>query len=980
MLPDRLIKLLDIEKIWHQAHSRDRSHFCGISTGMDKNRKFFNTAILLFLVATCLPRVFAQINPTVSAQVSAQTPTGQIVPPPAAGVDLDRIKAIMTANPSLIDTVRQIVLKYARAHGDFVQPGQLTPQEMERRIKASPELQVAVHDELKTDGYQIDSDPTTSSGSSSFQANALNSFGNSLQPNSQFANGYSNTMQGNGQAANGAGNTLQANGQAANGSVNTFSQAQNLQTPEQQPAPLTVQRPVPYQNIPALTDLYTQLPAPDAPVERFGLEVFRNGSGNVDNLPSDVPATLDYVVGAGDELNITLTGDINQQLTEQIDREGRIALPEVGRVEVTGRSLRQVEQFIGDSLRQQVRTIHVDVSISRVRTLRVYVVGDVQRPGPYDVSSLSTCINAIYLAQGPTVRGSLRIAQHYRGNQLVDNIDLYDLILHGVRNHIDSLAPGDTILVPPVGKQVTVDGMVRRPAIYELNGEKTLADVIDLAGGVMVSGSLRELTVERVVPHQERKTLRLELPATNNGDKIAEALRKVNVQDGDKIVVSPILPYARQTVYLDGHVFRPGKFGYFKGMKVSDLIRSYNDVMPEPAKTAEIIRLQPPLYRPLVLLFNLESRLAGTGEDPTLQPFDTVRVYGRYEVDPPTVKVVGEVLRPGDYPLSEGMTVSELVRMAGGFRRGAFTEKADLSTYSAADGKKADPKLLTVQLSDAMNGESAADVQLKEGDTLTIHKLPGWDELGETVTISGQLNYTGTYGVVPGEHLSDLIKRAGGFRTDAFPEGAVLERKEVRQLAEAARRDLIMRVQQSDIQASSSDPAADQQQIILAFQKQKQQSLDTLKNMPVVGRQVVSITRDLSKWAGTSEDIELRSGDSIYIPRRPNYVLVQGQVYNSTALTFRPGKTVQWYLEQAGGVTQMANKKRIFVIRANGGVLGSSEHRMFHQGVLSQHVGPGDTIIVPEKAVSNRSTWKTIVESVQVMSGIAIAARVATSF
>jgi protein involved in polysaccharide export with SLBB domain len=208
----------------------------------------------------------------------------------------------------------------------------------------------------------------------------------------------------------------------------------------------------------------------------------------------------------------------------------------------------------------------------------------------------------------------------------------------------------------------------------------------------------------------------------------------------------------------------------------------------------------------------------------------------------------------------------------------------------------------------------------------------------------------------------------------------VLERQEVQKLAEQARQNLIMRVQQSDIQVSPSDTASDQQQLILAFQKQKQETLETLNNMPVIGRQVIAISGDVSKWAGTSEDIELRDGDTLYIPKKPNYVLVQGQVYNATALTFRPGKTAKWYLEQAGGVTQMANKKRIFVIRANGGVLGHSERHLWSDGVLSERLGPGDTIIVPEKAVSNRSTWKTIVESVQVISGLAIAARVATSF
>src|SRR5205807_8917976 len=203
-----------------------------------------------------------------------------------------------------------------------------------------------------------------------------------------------------------------------------------------------------------------------------------------------------------------------------------------------------------------------DVSLSRLRTIRIYVVGDVQRPGAYDVSSLSTPLNALYQAGGPTSRGSMRIVKHYRGKQLVEDVDLYDLLLHGVQAGTQQLQSVDTILVPPLGSEVTVQGMVRRPAIYELNGEKNLAQVLELAGGVLPSGTLRHVDVERLEAHETRTMLALDIPEDNNQDSVRQALENFNVQDGDKITISPIVAFADRTIYLDGHVFRPGKYAY----------------------------------------------------------------------------------------------------------------------------------------------------------------------------------------------------------------------------------------------------------------------------------------------------------------------------------------------------------------------------------------------------------------------------------
>src|SRR5205085_10566329 len=236
-----------------------------------------------------------------------------------------------------------------------------------------------------------------------------------------------------------------------------------------------------------------------------------------------------------------------------------LSLPQIGSIQAAGHTLGAVQQMVQTSLRSQFRQLDAVVSLDRLRTIRVYVVGDVQRPGAYDVSSLSTPLNALYQAGGPTSRGSMRVVKHYRGNQLMVSVDLYGLLLHGVQSEMQRLESGDTLLVPPIGQEVTVEGMVRRPGIYELAGEKSLAEVLELAGGVLASGTLRHVDVDRVQAHENRTMLRVDLPENNDKGAATEALEQFNIQDGDKIKISPILPFSEKTVSLDGHVFRPGK-------------------------------------------------------------------------------------------------------------------------------------------------------------------------------------------------------------------------------------------------------------------------------------------------------------------------------------------------------------------------------------------------------------------------------------
>ena len=258
-------------------------------------------------------------------------------------------------------------------------------------------------------------------------------------------------------------------------------------------------------------------------LKRFGSDMFLNRGLAARQMSVDIPIGPDYVLGVGDGLIINLWGGVSQNFSRTVDREGKIALPEAGTIVVAGLSLERAQALVQGALSQQFRDAKVSVTIARLRTVRVYVVGDVQRPGAYDISSLSTPLNALYAAGGPTSIGSLRVARHYRGKELIREVDLYEFLLRGVRPDTERIEDGDTILVSPVGRQVAVAGMVKRPAIYELKDETTLSDVLTDAGGLVASASLTHITIERVEAQGHRTTLDLELARGKHRGVITEA-------------------------------------------------------------------------------------------------------------------------------------------------------------------------------------------------------------------------------------------------------------------------------------------------------------------------------------------------------------------------------------------------------------------------------------------------------------------------
>ena len=842
---------------------------------------------------------------------------------------------------------------------------------------------------------------------------------------------------------------------------------------QESPRPSIVHRANPYSDIPSLYDLYEQVSSHSPRLDRFGLDVFDNVPADTTELPMDLPAGPNYVVGPGDGLTISLWGSMTARMYRVVDREGRLSLPEVGPLMVNGETMGDVQGKVQQVLRTQFRDISADVSLARLRTVRVYVVGEVKYPGAYDISSLSTPLNALFAAGGPKADGSLRRVKHYRGKELVQDVDLYDLLLHGVRSDLQRLENGDTILVPPVGPEVKVEGTVRRPALYELNGEKNLAQVLQLAGGILPTAALRHIEVQRVEAHEKRTMLSLDIRSPQGSEEITRQLQSFTIHDGDIIRIFPIAPYNVDAVYLEGHVLRPGRYSYRPGMRLRDLISSYSDLLPEPATHyAEIIRLNPPDYAPTVESFDLAAALAQRKTSPQLHPLDTVRIFSRFDfqnaptvtvggevrdpgtyrtsgvvrvrdaiyqaggvspgalmgsaqvvrslpggkltimsvnlqealagdpaenvlleprdrilvqpnptkADPPSVYVEGQVERSGRFPLTANLRVSDLVGLAGGFKRSADRNSADLTRYAGEGSGPEFGKHQTINLQAALKGDIAQDPLLHDGDVLTIKEIPAWNDIGASVTIRGEVVHPGTYGIAPGERLSSVLERAGGFLAAAYPQASVFNRLEVRKLQEKSRDDLIQEVQRNatSVKVSINESGADQAALQNAALQQRNQVLEALRNAPITGRLVVHLNADLRSFARSPDDIQVRAGDTLVVPKRPDFVVVTGQVYNSNAITYEPGRSAGWYLSRAGGVTGLGNKKAIFVVRADGSVVSGSGNQWWRGDVLSTRMGPGDTLVVPEKPIGGSTFWKNMIQISQVASSAAIAAAVAT--
>jgi protein involved in polysaccharide export with SLBB domain len=504
-------------------------------------------------------------------------------------------------------------------------------------------------------------------------------------------------------------------------------------------------------------------------------------------------------------------------------------------------------------------------------------------------------------------------------------------------------------------------------------------------------GSYKDLLPEPAL--QYGQIIHLSLPdyrptveSFNVGDALADPAKSPELKPLDTVEFFGRYDFENPpNVSVWGDVRTPGTYQTNGDIHLSDAIHLAGGLAPDAAEgDAQVFRYLPDSTMK-ILNVKLSSALDGSPtDDIVLHTRDRVLIHKNpAAVDPATVFVKGEVARPGRYPLTTEMHISDLIRAAGGLKPSADVKTADLTHYSWQDDKQVTGQQQHIVLADAMSGQPNENPVLSNGDVLTVAQMPGWNDLGASISIRGEVAHPGSYGIRPGERLSSVLARAGGFSPAAYPYGAVLLRSDVQKLEQHSYAELIQRVreQQTAVRltaAASADP--DQKLSAESALVQWQSTLDNLLSSPPTGRVTIQLSSNSKDWVNTSRDITVRTGDVLVVPKRPSYVMVQGQVYGPTAVAYRPGKSATWYLTQAGGTTNMANKRATFVIRANGTVVGSHNSFWVSGDGLNVPLQPGDMVVVPEKALGGPPVWKAVFANAQVLSSIATSAILAASY
>jgi protein involved in polysaccharide export with SLBB domain len=729
-------------------------------------------------------------------------------------------------------------------------------------------------------------------------------------------------------------------------------------------------------------------------LEQFGYNFFTSPANAQSlNISPNVPVGPDYVVGPGDQLQLMMWGTRNETDILVVNRDGAVEVPSIGPIQIAGLKFDRARQII-ESKVEQITGVHAAVTMGQIRTITVFVVGDVTNPGPYTVNSLARVTDALVAAGGPTKVGTLRRIQLKRGNQLVRTIDLYDVLLRGDTSADVRLEDRDVVFVPPIGAVTGIAGNLKRPGIYELGGrQETLSQVLSLAGGTDPFAYTQRIQIERVDNHQRRVILDTTL------DKLGD--RRFTVSDGDLVKVFPVLPEQKNRVSLVGNVYRPGDYQWHPGMKFSDLVSMGEGVQPRTYfQYALVKRLEGKELYPHYLPVNLGQALdhPASAADIPLQPLDTVTIYNQDDLrNLPTVTVTGEVRIPGTYRLDPNMKVSDLIYLAGGLTEAAYQKSAELARTEVVDGTVTRHQYIDVDLRSALDRDHSSDLVLAANDQLFIRSATNW-HLPWTVTVGGRIARPGAYTIHEGEHLSSLIEQAGGFLPDAFPQGMIFTRQAVQKTQQTeldkARLDLQQQLAQATLtQASlttaSATSGSGASASTTAMMASMQQLLASSAGLQATGRVVV-------RWKGSKfvgpDDLLLEDKDSIMIPRQPSSVSIIGQVYNPTAVIARPELTVRNYLDLAGGPTQMADTDHIYIIKADGNVMTSEGYRdmqrshvfpmlpLISGGLDSATLNAGDTVYVPYKIPDftnltiTKDITQIIAQSAQAMAVIGILA------
>ena len=722
-------------------------------------------------------------------------------------------------------------------------------------------------------------------------------------------------------------------------------------------------------------------------IKQFGYDFFQAQISSFAPL-ADVPVGPDYVIGPSDSFTITLWGRIEGSYPVEVDRAGEISIPKVGVLKVWGLTFSQLQQFLFEQISKYYKDFQLNVTMDRLRTIRVFVVGEAQSPGNYLLSSLSTVYHALIAAGGPSKRGSLRNIQLLRNGKVLETIDLYDFFLRGDRSRDARLQSGDTVFIPVIGLTVGISGSVKRPAIYELKEPLSLKEFIEMAGGVTFQGYLQRVQVERIEAHEKKVAVDFDISLEQ---KVPLPPLSTVLRDGDFVKIFPIYYQPENIVFLEGHVKRPGSLELKPGMKLSDLIPSFEALLPEPyLEHAEILRLLPPDRKPTIISFNLGNLLQGDERfNLSLQNQDRVIIFSKSSLrEQPQVGISGEVQAPGKYRLVERMRVKDLIYLAGNLKRSAYLQEAEITRLVKTE-RGVNSNLINIDLGEVLKETPQHNILLEEDDHLFVRQIPKW-YLDKTASVIGEVKFPGTYTFQKGDRLSSVLERAGGFTPEAYLPGAFFTRESVRRVQEKRIQEFIQEQEQEIIKESArvteaalSKDEAEQRQKALV---QRRELVARLKAAAVTGRVVIKV-HPLDKFKGSEYDLELEDGDSFYVPMNPSSVMVMGRVYNPNAILYTKGQPLEYYLNKVGGPAENADTKRIYLVKADGSVISRTQssfwgyrwdpdlHQWASGGFMSTSISPGDTILVPEKY--ERIYWgRELRDWTQIIFQLALAAGV----
>jgi polysaccharide export outer membrane protein len=658
----------------------------------------------------------------------------------------------------------------------------------------------------------------------------------------------------------------------------------------------------------------------DSGFEQFGRALFDRESSEFDpNLTATVGP--DYALGPGDRLVLILTGETEKAYDLEVTRQGFVVIPGVGQVSVANLTLGQLEDHLYTVLRRvysgvrrgEGATTRFSINVARSGANQIHVTGDVERPGAYQVSRAGSALTALYLAGGPTRSGSMRSVQVRRAGALVGEIDLYDYALQGSTRSI-ALRSGDILFVPPRGAQVRIAGAVLRPATYELRREETLADLIRMAGGFRPEADRRFVQIDRIVPAEERATVgagrRLVEVASDLFRSSSGPAEPLLAGDIVRVLSIPIRSTGRIAVL--GNVWQPGPVAFTPGMQLSDALARAGGVKPDSYLREVIIsRLRPDSSREMITA-SLRDTSGATESQIVLADADEIRVFSLTDLRVPTyVTISGAVREPGRVPYREGMTLRQLILLAGGLEESALLTEAEVARIPPhrPTGVLAETQRVPLDSTYIFGRGSgtrfvgapgvptqpngAAEFVLQPYDAVLIMQQPGW-ELQQMVTVTGEVKNPGQYAIRNrGERLADIVARAGGVTANGYSGGIVFIRK----------RDRVGRIG---------------------------------LNLPAVLRN-----------KRHSDNILLVDRDSIFIPRYEPVVRVRGAVNSPVAVAYVAGQNLDYYINAAGGATSKADKKRAFVTQANGKVQSRSSYLHLISWVPKPQ--PGSVVVVPEE-------------------------------